>query len=81
MLIRILGRSAQTINKNTETLVLSSKEVGLQVNGDKNEYMVVVSRNQDAGRSNSIKTDNKSLESVENLKNKGKIPKNQNSIK
>jgi len=66
-----LGGKAQTINKNTESLLFASKEVGLEVNDDKNEYMVV-SRDQDAGRSHSTKTDNKPLERVEYLKNLGK---------
>jgi hypothetical protein len=69
--VNILGGNAQTINKNTETLLVASKEVGLEVNGDKTEYMVV-SRDQDAGRSHNIKTDNKPLERVEYLNKFGK---------
>ena len=42
-----------TIRKNTEVLVIASKEIGLDVNADKNEY-VVMSRDQNAGRGHSI---------------------------
>ena len=38
----ILGRRIHTIKKNTEALVDASKEIGLEVNADKIEYMVMV---------------------------------------
>jgi hypothetical protein len=33
-MIKILGRSIHTIKKNTEALVVTSKETGLEVNAD-----------------------------------------------
>jgi len=39
--INILGRSIHTIKKNTEALVVASKETGLQVNAKKTKYMVM----------------------------------------
>ena len=45
-------------------LILASKEIGLEVNADETKYMVV-SRDQNAGRSHSIKIDNRSFERVE----------------
>jgi len=45
------------MKKNTEALLISSKEIGLEVNADKTKYMVM-SRDQNAGRSHSMKTDN-----------------------
>ena len=39
-------------------------EFGLEVNADKTEYMIM-SRNQNAGRSHSMKIDNRSIERVE----------------
>jgi hypothetical protein len=39
--VNILGGSVHTIKKNAETLVLASKEIGLEVNGDKTKYMVM----------------------------------------
>ena len=55
-----LGGSVHTIKKNTEALVVASKETGLEVNTDKTKYMVM-SQDQDAGWSHSIKIDNSSL--------------------
>ena len=37
----ILGRSVHTINKNTEALLVFSKEIGLEVNADKTKYVAV----------------------------------------
>ena len=44
----VLGRSVHTIKENTETLVIASKEIGLEVNANKTKYMVM-SRDQNAG--------------------------------
>jgi len=53
-------------------------EIGLEVNADKTEYMVI-SRNQNARRSHSMKTDNGSFERVEQFKYLGINLTNQNS--
>jgi len=58
--VNILGRSVHAIKENAEALILASKEFGLEVNADKTTYMVM-SRDQNAGRSHSIKTDNSSF--------------------
>jgi len=55
--VTILGESIPTIKKNAETLLLASKDIGLEVNGDKTKYMVM-SRDQNAGRSHDMKNDN-----------------------
>jgi hypothetical protein len=52
--VNILGGSMQTINKNTEALVVFSKEIGLKVNADKTKY-VAESRQQNAGKCHNIK--------------------------
>jgi hypothetical protein len=44
-------------------LVVASEEIGLEVNVDKTKYMVM-SGEQNAGRSDSVKTDNISFEIV-----------------
>jgi len=49
----ILGRSVHTVKKRTEASVVASKEIGLEVNAKKTKYMVM-SRDQNAGRSHSI---------------------------
>jgi len=63
----ILGRSVHPIKENAEALVVASKEIGLEVNADKTKYMVM-SREQNAGQSHSMKTDNSSFERVEKFK-------------
>ena len=59
--VNILGGSVHTIQKTAEALVVASKEVGLEVNADKTKYMVV-SRDQNAGRSHNMETANRSFE-------------------
>ena len=66
--LNIFGRS---IHKNTEALVVASKEIRLEVNADKTKY-TVMSRDQNAGRSHNMKTDNSSFERVEQFKHLGK---------
>jgi len=53
--------------------------MGLEVNDDKTNYMVM-SRDQNAGRSHSIKTDNSSFERVEEFRYLGRTLTNQSSI-
>ena len=56
-----------TIKENAEAFVVASKEIGLEVNADKTKYMVK-SRDQNAGRCHSTKTDNSSFERVKEFK-------------
>jgi len=62
-----LGGSVDTVKKIAETLVAASKEIGLEVNAHKTEYMTM-SRDQNAGRIHSVKIDNISIERVEEFK-------------
>jgi len=68
--------------------VVASKEIGLEVNADKTKYMVT-SRDQNAGQSHSIKTDEQShsvktdkssFARVEEFKYLGTTLTNQNSF-
>jgi hypothetical protein len=52
--VNILGDNIDTIKKNMETLIDMSKEVGLKVNTEKTEYMLL-SHHQNAGKNNDIK--------------------------
>jgi hypothetical protein len=54
--VNILAGSVHTIEKNTEALVVASKEIGLEVNAEKTNYMVM-SRDLNAGRNHNLKTD------------------------
>jgi len=65
--------------QNMYALVAATREIGLEVSADKTKYMVM-SRDQNAGRIHSVKTDNSTFERVEEFKNLGTILTNQNSI-
>jgi len=54
----ILGGNLHTIRKNTEALLVCSKDICLEVNADKTKY-IVTSRCQNEGSSNNIRTDTK----------------------
>ena len=74
-----MGGSVHTVKENAEILVAASKQIGLEVNGDKTKYMVM-SSDQNAGRSHAIKTDNSSFENVEQFKYLGTTVTIQNYI-
>jgi hypothetical protein len=63
----ILGGRVPTIKKTAEALVVASKEIRLEVNADETKYMVM-SQDQNAGRSHNMKIDNSSFERVGELK-------------
>ena len=77
--VNILEGSAHTVKENAEASVVATKELGLEVNVDKTKYMVM-SWDHNAGQSYSMKTDNSSIESVEEFKHLGTTLKNQNYI-
>jgi len=62
--VNILGGSVPTVKENVEALVVASKEIGLEVNADETKY-IVMSRDQNAGQSHNIETDNSSFEKEE----------------
>jgi hypothetical protein len=62
-----LSGSVHTIKKNTEALLVGSKEISLEMSADNSKYMVM-SQNRNAGRSHSIKIDDNSFERVEKFK-------------
>jgi len=55
--VNILGGSIHIIKEKAEALIIESKENGIEVNANKIKYMVL-SRNQNTGRSHNIKIDN-----------------------
>jgi len=77
--INILGGSVHAVKRKARALVVDSEEIGVEVNADRTKYMAM-SRDQNAGRSHSIMTDNSSFENVEEFKYLGKVFTNQNSI-
>jgi len=73
-----MGGSIHTVKEIAETLLVASDEMGLEVNVDKTKYMIM-SQDQNAGQSHSMKTDNSSFESVEQFKYLGTTLTYQNS--
>ena len=82
--VNILEGNVHTIKKNAEAFVYASEETGLEeVNAGKTKYMTM-SRDQDAGRSHSMKIDNNYFEgwkssNIGNNLNKSKIYSGRNS--
>jgi hypothetical protein len=74
----IPGGTVHTTKKNI-ALVVASKENVLEANADKTKY-VIVSPDQNAGRSQNITIDNSSYERVEQFKYSGTNLTYQNSI-
>ena len=67
------------VKENAESLVVATKETGLEVHADKTKH-VVMSREEMAGLSHTMKADNSSIERVEGFKCLGRTLTNQNSI-
>jgi hypothetical protein len=61
--VNLLGDNVDTIKKNTQTLVDSSKEAGLEENTDKTKYMLL-SHHQNAGQNHDMKLGNRCFENV-----------------
>ena len=65
--VNIMGGSVHTSQNNKESFLVGSKETGLEVNADKTKCMIM-SRNQNVGRSHHITFENSSFERVEEFK-------------
>jgi hypothetical protein len=75
-----VDRSVQTLIKYTGTLVVTSKEIGLEVNTNKTKNMVM-SQDQNAGQSHNIKIENSYFERVEQFKYLGTMLTHQSSVR
>jgi hypothetical protein len=75
--VYLLGDNIDTIEKNTKSLIDTSKEVGLEINIEKTKYMLL-SRHQIAGQNRDIKIANRSFENVSQFKYLGRTVTNQN---
>ena len=68
-----------TTKENAEALVAATREIGLEISADKTKFMVM-SRDQNAGRNQSVRIDNSTFERVEEFKYLGTTLTHQNSI-
>jgi len=73
--ITISGGILQTVKKNTESLLVANKEIGLEANAGKAEYVVMFRDQND-----NINIDNSSFERVEEFKYLGTALTNQTSV-
>ena len=79
ILLELGGSSIHTLKESAEALVAATRENALEVSADKTKYMVM-SRDQNAGRIQSVRMDNSTFESVEEFKYLGTTLTNQNAI-
>jgi hypothetical protein len=76
--VNIYGAEAYTIQRKKKLLVVGSKEIGLALNADK--IFMVMSRDQNAGRNHSMRTDSSSFARLEQFRYFGTTLMDQNSI-
>jgi hypothetical protein len=69
--VNLLGDNIDTINRNTETLIDASKEVGLEIIVEKTKYMLVPC-DQNPGQNRDIKMGNRSFENMSQFKYLGR---------
>jgi hypothetical protein len=77
--VNLLGDNIYTVNKNIETLIDASREVGLEINVEKTKYMLL-SRHLSAGQNHYIKIANILFENVSQFRYLGMTVTNQNLI-
>ena len=76
--VNVLDGNLHTVKNNTAALLVTSRETGIEESADKTTY-IVVSRDQNVGRSDNMKLNNSSFERVEESKYLGTTLINQNS--
>jgi hypothetical protein len=77
--VNLLEDNIDTLNKNMETLIDASKEVGLEINVEKTKY-ILLSRHQNVGQNRDIKIAKRLFENVPQFRYLGTTVTNQNLI-
>jgi archaellum component FlaC len=75
----LLGDSINTIKENTETILQSSRGIGLEINAEKTKYMIM-SRHQNSGQNQNIRIANELFGNVAKFIYVGTTLTNQNDI-
>jgi hypothetical protein len=78
--VNLLGDNINTVKKITQPLIGSSKEVGLEVNAEKDKYLLLCGH-QNAGGNHDIKVANRPFENVAQFKYLVTAVTNQNLIR
>jgi len=77
ILIRVLGESIYIVKTDAEAVLVTSKDVGLEGNAEKSNYMIM-SGDQNAGHNHNIKKGNYFFERVEQFRHLKTSLTNQN---
>jgi hypothetical protein len=73
--VNLLGDNVNAIKENSETLLETSRDIGLQINAEKTKYMIM-SRHPNLVQNQNIRIANESFKNVEKFKYFGTTLKN-----
>jgi hypothetical protein len=77
--VNLLGYSINTIKENTESVLESSKDIGLEIKAEKTKYMII-SCHANSGHNQNIRIANESFENMAKFKYLGTTLTNKNDI-